>query len=95
MSPCFPEGGRLVDDRYETIALPGDPLPTERFHAAPEWNLDEMLAFITSWSGTQTYIEAHGADPVEALAAELEAIWGERERVRTVRWPLYLLASRP
>lgn len=62
--------------------------------ASADWDLDRMLAFITSWSGTQKYMEAHGENPVEAIIEELEGIWGDRERVLTVRWPLYLLASR-
>lgn len=35
-----------------------------------------------------------GESPVGALLPELTTAWGERAAVRTVRWPLYPVASR-
>jgi SAM-dependent methyltransferase len=94
LSPYFAGGARLVDDRYETIALPGEAIDPGEFRMSALWNLDQMISFIGSWSGTQRYVAEKGRDPVTLIAEELEHLWGERKRVHTVRWPLFLRISR-
>lgn len=94
LAPYFGPGVRLVDDRYEGVVLPGAPIEFPSFHVTAEWTLDRMLTFIGSWSGTLAYREARGEDPVALIAADLERLWGPREQVRTVRWPLYARVSR-
>lgn len=94
VSPYFAPGARLVDDRYETLLLPGEPVDTASFSMSADWSLDDLIAYVRSWSGTQQYMKERGEDPIARISDELEAIWGEPERVRTLRWPLYLKASR-
>ena len=94
VSSFFSPGARLVDDRYETVTLPGEPLDEVRFHVSASWNLDQLLDFIRSWSGTRRYILERGEDPVALIADKLEAVWGRREAVHLVRWPLYMKISR-
>lgn len=94
LSEYFAEGARLVDDRYESLHLPGVPIRVEPFAMRADWTLERLLAFIASWSGTQRYIEVRGEDPVREIADDLRALWGPTEGVRTIRWPLFLRASR-
>lgn len=90
----FSPGARLVDDRYASIILPGQPIDAGPFYVSAQWNLDQMLAFIQSWSGTQQYIKERGEDPAKLIAEELEQVWGAREKVHTIRWPLSIRISR-
>ena len=92
--PYFAQGARLVDDRYETITLPGEPIDAGKFYVKAEWNLEQMLAFIKSWSGTQQYIKEQGGDPTAFVADDLKLIWGDPESVKTIRWPLFVKISR-
>jgi ubiquinone/menaquinone biosynthesis C-methylase UbiE len=94
ISPYFAPGAKLVDERYETITLPGEPIAGANFSVSAKWNLKQMLAFIASWSGTQQYLKARGEDPVAQIAEELEHLWGGHGNVHTVRWPLYMQISR-
>lgn len=94
VSPYFASGARLVDDRYEGIALPGDAVNVGEYCASAAWNLDQMLTFIAHWSGSQQYMKVRGENPVALIANELAQVWGERDRVHTVRWPMYLRLSR-
>jgi hypothetical protein len=64
------------------------------FYVSAAWNLDQMLAFIEHWSGTQQYIKERGENPVARIVEELARIWGERERKHVVRWPLYIRIAR-
>jgi SAM-dependent methyltransferase len=94
VSPYFASGARLVDARYETITLPGESAEAGDFFVSAAWNLDQMLAFIGSWSGTRQYIKERGEDPAAFISEELERLWGERERIHVVRWPLFIRISR-
>lgn len=92
--PFFASGARLVDDRYETITLPGEPIDVEKYFVSAKWNLEQMLAFIKSWSGTQQYIKEQGEDPVSLVADDLKQLWGDPESIQTIRWPLFVKISR-
>lgn len=94
VGPHFAAGARLVDDRYETITLPGEPIAAPSFIASTHWTAAQMLNYIRTWSGVQAYLQATHRDPVAALAPGIEEIWGAPETAREVRWPLYLRASR-
>lgn len=90
----FAPGARLVDEGYETIELPGEPVPAPPFAAVAEWDLEQLRGFVRSWSGYEEYRRRHGRDPLELVADELEAAWGGPERVHTLRFPLHLKVSR-
>ena len=94
VAPFFAPGARLVDQRYETMTLPGTPIEAPSFLVTAEWTLEQMLAYIASWSGTQRYIQERGEDPAALIAGELERLWEGRDAVRAVRWPLYVRVSR-
>ncbi len=94
LAPYFPRGAKLVDDRYETIALPGKPLEPKEFEVSATMNFGQMTAFIRSWSGTQGYIKERGEDPVNLIIDELHQVWGSRADVHTIHWPLFMKVSR-
>ena len=94
VSPYFAPGARLVDERYETIRLPGKEIEVPQFWMNTTWNMEQMLGFIRSWSGTQRYIQERGEDPVKLIVGELENLWGDRAKTYTIRWPLFVKVSR-
>lgn len=94
LSPYFAPGARLVDERYETITLPGEPIERGEFYVSATWDLPRLHAFIRSWSGTQRYLQEQGEDPIALIAEELEDLWGESQSAHTLRWPLYLRIAR-
>lgn len=94
LAPYFPRGAKFVDERYETLALPGEPIEMPPFCVRAEWTLDRLLGFIESWSGVQEYRRAEGRDPVAPRVPELKALWGALDAPRALRWPLILRVSR-
>lgn len=95
LKPYFAPQTRLVDERYETLALPGTPLPAPRFEVTAEWTVAEALAFVNTWSGAATYRAATGDDPAERIRPRLEPLWGgEPGRRLPLRWPLFLRVQR-
>jgi SAM-dependent methyltransferase len=85
---------KLVDEGYASLALPFASVGIPAFEMRVEWNLQQLLAYLTSWSAAQKYLKATGEDAVASVAEDLTAAWHESERVRTVRWTLAIRAGR-
>jgi len=94
IKPYFAAGARLVDDRYASIVLPGERLEAPSFVLSARWNPAQLLGFVRTWSGVQSYMKATGQDPAPDLVPDLVKVFGAPDAVQEVRWPIYLLASR-
>jgi SAM-dependent methyltransferase len=94
VAPYFAAGASLVDDRYEAIELPGTELCPPPFESSVSWTVEQVVAFVRTWSGVEAYLRATGEDPVVALEPQLEAAFGSRGVEREVAFPLHLRASK-
>lgn len=94
VSDWFDPGAQLVNERYETLAMPGEPLPAPRFHAEVDWTAPQIEQFVRSWSATQAYMKVHGDAQVTRVAAELEHVCGGPVVRRRLRFPLYMRIAR-
>ncbi len=95
VGPYWAPERKLVETGYRTVPFPFEELEAPAFEMAQEWLLPELLAYLRTWSATAAFVKAQGVDPVTALAAELEPIWGPTGRRRRVRWPLSLRIGSP
>jgi SAM-dependent methyltransferase len=95
VSPYFPrQGADLVDNKYAGIRLPGSSIPVPQFWVEADWDRNEVLAFVRSWSGTQAYVTQHGTDPTDSLQHTLDYVFANQHTRHRFRWPLYLKVSR-
>jgi SAM-dependent methyltransferase len=85
---------QLVAEGYASLALPFASVEAPAFEMRVEWNLSQLLAYLTSWSAAQKYLKATGDDAVASVAEALATAWHEPERVRPVRWMLAVRAGR-
>ena len=90
----WPPERRHVLDRYRELPFPFRPLPAPSFEMRSEWNLHQYLSYLSSWSASQRYLRRTGEDPVAAVGAAMREAWGDADQVRTVQWPLLVLAGR-
>ncbi len=80
---------------YRAIPFPFDELESPDDLAATEvWTYPDLLGYIESWSATQRYKRALGADPVDEVRGELAAAWGAPAQERRVLWPLVVRVGR-
>lgn len=80
--------------RYRTIPVSFAPLPAPAFTIEARWDLPAFLAYPDTWSAAQRYLKQLGKDPFEAVRPALEQAWENPAEVRTVSWPLILVAGR-
>lgn len=85
--PYWPPERAHIESRYREFEFPFAELPFPPFVITREWTADELVGFLASWSAVDRYRKARGADPIPAVAAELQALWGERRR--TVTWKIF------
>lgn len=91
----WPPERRHVDARYRTIPMPYAPIAAQDFAMTRSWTLQELIAYLGTWSATRRYRAATGTDPLPELAERLAPAWGDPHTPRRVRWPLTVLAGRP
>ncbi|MEO2088526.1 MAG: hypothetical protein ABGY75_03390 [Gemmataceae bacterium] len=94
VGPFWPPERQYVSARYQTIPFPFADLPAPRVDMTAEWDLNRMLGYMNTWSATKRFVMERGFNPVERLAPEFAAAWGDPDTVRTVRWPLFLRLGR-
>jgi SAM-dependent methyltransferase len=85
----WPAERKLVE-QFANLPFPFREIEPPKFEMTAEWNLDHLLGYLQTWSSTQRFIAATGADPLEQIIDELRRAWGDLQQVRTVIWPLTL-----
>jgi hypothetical protein len=86
----WPERFHYVAERYQTLPFPFEKLRPPEFQMKAEWDLYQLAGFMDSWSGSQRYRAAQDQLPSRLIWPELLEAWGDPDRRRMIRWPLYL-----
>jgi hypothetical protein len=98
--PYWPPEREFVDAGYRTIPFPfGTDAPfveiaSPAFVMSVAWDVAQFLSYLRSWSATQRYIKAKGADPVAMVERDLVAAWGDPETRRDVGWDFHVRCGR-
>lgn len=90
----WPPERKLVDEGYASLALPFEALEAPAFEMRTEWDAEQLLAYLSSWSAAQRYRAATGNDAVAEIADALRDAWGDPRQPRPVRWNLAMRAGR-
>jgi len=99
VGPYWPAERRHIESNYETLPpfpreLGFEELPHPSFGLTLEWNVEQVIGYVSSWSATARYRKALGEDPLPQLRATLVPAWpGEGMRV-PVRMPIGLRVAR-
>ena len=94
VGPWWPPERRWVDLSYRDMPFPFAGIATPDFEIRLEWTLNDLLAYVRTWSATQRYIMETGSDPCKDLAVRLQGVWPDPETSKVVRWPIALRCGR-
>ena len=81
-------------ERYENIEMPFERIEAPAFNMEMEWDLEQFINYLHSWSAVKKHHEETKFDPVEIVFPELKELWGNIEDVKKVRWELIFKAGR-
>jgi ubiquinone/menaquinone biosynthesis C-methylase UbiE len=88
-------GNRQVLLGYPDIRLPFTPIKNiPAFSTLVEWTMEQLTAYVRTWSAVKRHITEVGLDPVAGLESRLKTVWREPQRPKQVRMPLTVKASK-
>ncbi len=70
---------------------PRSTVPT--FEMRSQWSVEDLIGYVGTWSALRKATVDEGRNPLEDVAPQLIAAWGDVER-REARWPLAVRAFR-
>jgi hypothetical protein len=85
---CWPPERKWIDDGYRSLDFPFEEIAAPAFFIKVEWNLARLLDYLSTWSAVKRYRSDKGVDPLPALMAELQPLWGDA--ALPPQWPLFL-----
>ena len=90
----WPDRFDYVDNHYETIPFPFEEIEPPQISMQSEWNLQQVLQFMDSWSATQQYKNQNDDHPLDQVIEPLTEAWGDEETQKTLVWPLAVKVGR-
>ena len=84
---------KFLDDMYSTVEFDYELLPPKIFETILEWQREDLVGYISSWSAIQKYIKVNGHSPVPLIEKAINELWPEGE-IKKVTFPIYLKAGR-
>jgi SAM-dependent methyltransferase len=94
LGPYWPPEIGHIAAGYRTIPFPFDRIEPPPFRMSRRWDLAGFLDYMGTWSAARRYRDQTGADPFDAVRADLETAWGDPSLEREAAWPLQLLVGR-
>jgi hypothetical protein len=80
--------GRKVED----LPFPFPEIQAPPFEMVAEWNADDLIGYLRTWSATQRFIAERKHDPLEVFEEEVRSEWDDS--ARRVVWPLAVRVGR-
>jgi hypothetical protein len=98
VGPYWPPERRHIEANYTTLPpfpreMGFEELPHPEFGLSLEWDLQQVLGYVSSWSATVRYRKARGEDPVPQLRAALQPQWPS-SGITVLQMPIGLRAAR-
>jgi len=84
----WPEERRLVEEGYQSISFPFLKLDPPSFQMSKNWNLNQLLGYLGTWSAVKRYTKNTGINPLDRTGDALQKVWGESAHERKIMWPL-------
>jgi SAM-dependent methyltransferase len=67
VEPFWPLERQLIDTQYRAIAFPFTEIPAPNYTMTQTWTVEELIGYLNTWSSTQKYIQARGADRLSPI----------------------------
>ena len=90
----WPAQNALVWNGYRDVRFPFPRVHAPELTLEVDWNFEQLLAFVHSWSGTRRRIASHGRGFFDRAETLLAPLWGKTGRARRVSMPLTVVACR-
>lgn len=94
VGPYWDAERQYIDDAYESLPFPYEKIVCPNFDMHFEWEFEQLIGFLQSWSAVQHYEKRHLSNPLEPLIDDFKVKWGS-EKTKTVHFPIFILMAKP
>lgn len=91
--PYWDEERKHIDSHYTTIPFPFKEIPCPGFTMNYNWEVDQVIGYLNTWSAVQHYIRKNNTNPVNAFGEILKKAWGKPVK-RKVSFPVFMRVGR-
>lgn len=93
VGPYWDAERKYVDEKYKTVPFPFHELPSKQFSIDSEWQIEDCIGYLNTWSSVQHFIKANSYNPVDEFEKQLKNIWQDGEK-RAFSFPVFLRIGR-
>jgi SAM-dependent methyltransferase len=90
VGPFWPPERQMVEDAYRSIEFPFRETQAPEFQMMADWNLEQVLGYIGTWSAVWRIRKERGPEPFAEFRTRMAEAWGTPATVRRIVWPLAL-----
>ncbi len=81
---------KYIDNSYETIDFPFAEVEQKTFEMKVEFDFEELLGYLNTWSAVKHYKKIKGSNPLELVKDRLSPIWIGKQKIH---FPIFLKAG--
>lgn len=93
IKPYWSERNRLLWNHYRDVNVPYRRLDSPEFTFSIEWNLEEFLTYIHTWSAVRRCMDELGAEFYSKTCDGLRGLWGEKLKRRLIKMGFCFIAT--
>lgn len=79
-----------ITQKYQGFRFPFKEVEPPKFDMSMDWTFAEFAGYLSTWSAMQSLVKREGTKQVEQFFVELEKVWGDPMKIRTVKTPLFM-----
>jgi ubiquinone/menaquinone biosynthesis C-methylase UbiE len=79
---------RYIDDHYQSLPFPYTAITIPQFEINCEWNLPQLLGYLSTWSALNHFKKINKHDPLQQLLPALQKAWGSDDLIKTIHFPI-------
>ena len=94
IEPFWSSCSQLLWDGYRNVGMPLPALDAPRYQITMQWNLEQLLGYLNTWSATKLCVQSLGGHVLNDARQRLARGWGDASTVQRVVMPLHFIAGR-
>ena len=80
---------KIVEESYKNILFPLDEIIAPDFEIKTEWNFEQLIGYLSSWSAVNKYERVTGQDPLKLIEPDILKAWGNKQTY-SILFPIFL-----
>jgi|GEM_PF-11972 len=94
IAPFWPPERRHVENAYNDFAFPFETIQAPQFFIYRDWELNNFMGYLKTWSATRNAIYAGHEQLLALLQQDLSSYWGTNKAKQRITWPINMRIGR-